>query len=58
MSYDIHKGIGAFLTTEEEIFLLSLHLEAPERSNMDYIRQLDLYYRKNGVVGLYFRLVQ
>jgi hypothetical protein len=33
-------GVGACLTTEEEIFLLSLRLEAPERPNLDYIRQL------------------
>jgi hypothetical protein len=40
------RGIGVLLSTEEEIFLLSLHLEAPKCPNMDYIRQLDQYYGK------------
>jgi hypothetical protein len=39
-------GVGGCLTTEEEIFLLSLRLKAPECPNLDYIHQLDHYYRK------------
>jgi hypothetical protein len=31
------RGIGGCLTTEMEIFLLSLCLEHPERPNIDYI---------------------
>ena len=52
------KGIGAFLTTEEEIFLLSLRLEAPERPNIDYIHQLNEYYGKivsSGFISDWFK---
>ncbi len=51
-------GIGAFLTTEEEIFLLSLRLESPERPNIDYIRQLEEYYGKvvsSGFISDWFK---
>jgi hypothetical protein len=52
------RGIGALLSTEEEIFLLSLRLEAPERPNLDYIRQLDQYYGKlvsSNFISMWFK---
>jgi hypothetical protein len=39
-------GARACLNTKEEIFLLSLCLEAPERPNLDSICQLEHYYGK------------
>ena len=44
LKWNRKKGIGAFLTTEEEIFLLSLRLEAPKRPSTDYIHQLNVFY--------------
>jgi hypothetical protein len=43
-SWNKSRGIGSCLSTEEDIFLLSLRLEAPQRPNIDYIRQLEQYY--------------
>jgi hypothetical protein len=40
------QGVGSFLMTKMEIFLLALCQEAPRRHNIDYIWQLDEYYRK------------
>jgi hypothetical protein len=40
------QGIRSCLTMEMEIFLLALHLEHPERPNIDCIRQLNKFYGK------------
>jgi hypothetical protein len=55
-------GAGGCLTTEEEIFFLFLLclLEAPERPNLDYIRQLELYYGKlvsSGFISTWFKKI-
>jgi hypothetical protein len=44
-------GIGSCLTTKMEIFLLALHLEHPERPNVDYIWQLNELYSKTVISG-------
>jgi hypothetical protein len=47
LSWKKARDVKYFLTTKMEIFLLALCLEAPERPNIDYIQQLDEYYRKS-----------
>jgi hypothetical protein len=52
------RGIKSCLTTEMEIFLLALHLEHPERPNVDYIRQLKEFYGKtvsSGFISEWFK---
>jgi hypothetical protein len=46
LSWKKAGGIGSFLTTKMGIFLLALCLEALERLNINYIWQLNEYYRK------------
>jgi hypothetical protein len=47
LSWNKAQGVGSFLTTEMEIFLLALRLvEAPERPNINCIWQLNEYYGK------------
>jgi hypothetical protein len=58
LSWNKARGVGSFLTTEMEIFLLALRLEAPERPNIDYIRQLDEYYGmlvSSGFISTWFK---
>jgi hypothetical protein len=58
LSWKKAAGVGAMLTTEMEIFLLALRLEAPERPNIDYIRQLNEYYGKtlsSGFISDWFK---
>ena len=43
----IQRGIGNDLTPEEDMFLLSLRVEIPNRPNLDYCRELFAY---NGTV--------
>jgi hypothetical protein len=58
LSWNKARGVVASLSTEEEIFLLALRLEAPERPNLDYIRQLEEYYGKvvsTGFITMWFK---
>ena len=58
LTWDKRRGVGAALSTEEEIFLLSLRLESPERPNIDYIRQLEEFYGKlvsTGFISTWFK---
>jgi hypothetical protein len=43
----IQRGVGNDLTPKEDIFLLSLRVEIPNRPNLDYCRELFAY---NGTV--------
>ena len=51
LSWTKPRTIGYCLTTEEEIFLLSLRLEAPNRPNLSYIRELQEHYGKTVSTG-------
>jgi hypothetical protein len=58
LSWKKAVGAGSMLTTKMEIFLLALWLEAPERPNVNYIWQLNEYYRKtvsSGIISDWFK---
>ena len=58
LSWNKRREVGASLSIEEEVCLLVLRLEAPERPNLDYIRQLEEYYGKvvsTGFITVWFK---
>jgi hypothetical protein len=44
---NVQRGVGQHLTPEEDMFLLSLRVEMPDRPNLDYCSELLAY---NGTV--------